>query len=68
MVLQIVQHAIILEHWGLLGTERFCQPREWAFEYNHCAGQPDARLEAGQAACFNPSKVPVVAVTLTWAT
>ena len=52
----MLEHALILTHWGLLGRDNGCSPHSWVHDYDACtrAHHPHA---AGSLPCYNPVKV-----------
>ena len=52
----MLQHAIILSHWGLHSVDNPCDAHYWVHNYELCRRHyhPGA---AGSLPCYNPTKV-----------
>ena len=47
----ILEHSIILSHYGFAGVDTACDAYGWVHNYDHC------RHAAGGLPCYNPAKV-----------
>ena len=53
---QVLQHSIILSHWGLTVPEDHCSAHDWTHSYERCRRAPKYPMAAGVLPCHVPEK------------
>ena len=55
--MQVLQHSIILSHWGMTVPEDRCSVHDWIHSYERCRHLPKYPVAAGALPCHVPDKV-----------
>lgn len=53
----VLEHAIILSHWGLAAPENPCRPHHWLRLFGACHQYHSRNNRAGKLPCYTPGKV-----------
>lgn len=53
----VLEHSIILSHYGFAGVDTACDAYGWLHNYDHCRRQQRDPHAAGRLPCYNPAKV-----------